>query len=332
MKDTITLAQGNGGCESNELISAIFMEKLGNEILSKAEDAAVVDSGRIAISTDSFTVSPIFFSGGDIGKLSICGTCNDLAMMGAQPAYLTLGIIIEEGFAIDDLRKIVDSIAKELAINGAQIISGDTKVVPKGTLDQIIINTTGFGYVQKEGISASTLQKDDRILLSHPIGEHGATIFANREGIELQSALKSDCASLWPIVRTLCQRDIQIKAMRDATRGGLSAVLNEWAKASDVCIEVQEDAIPISDEVRGICELLGFDATALANEGTFVLAVDAKDANKALQILHSFEHSKEASIIGSVTEYKKQKVILRTPYNTSRYLEMPLGELLPRIC
>lgn len=332
MKQTITLAQGNGGAENNELINKVFYEAFSNEILSKNEDAAIIDGGRLAFSTDSFTVSPIFFSGGDIGKLSICGTCNDLAMMGAKPAYLSIGIIIEEGFALDDLKKITASIKKELAINGAIIVSGDTKVVPKGSVDKVFINTTGIGYVKQEGISSSNLAFDDVLIVSNSIGKHGAAIFANREGIDIQTTLKSDCASLWSVVQKLIDSGIKIKALRDATRGGIAAVLNEWAKQSNVCIEVEEDSIPICDEVRGICELLGFDATSLANEGTFVLCVDKNDAKKALEVLHSHESSLEASIIGKVTDKYLQKVVLNTKWQTSRFLDTPSGELLPRIC
>ncbi len=332
MKDTITLSHGNGGEENNELISKIFYKAFKNEILEQSEDAAVIQDGSLAFSTDSFTVSPIIFPGADIGKLAVCGTCNDLAMMGAKPKYLTCSVILEEGFEIDTLKTIVESMKKELEINGAIVVSGDTKVVPKGSVDKIFINTTGIGEIQKKGISSNSITTDDVILVSNSIGKHGATIFAAREGIDLSTNLKSDCASLWPIVQKLIENDIKITALRDATRGGVSAVLNEWAKQSDVCIEVQEQDIPVCDEVNGICELLGFEALALANEGTFVLAIKKEDAQKALEVLHSCENSKEAKIIATVTQQYEKRVILNSPWGTKRFLETPTGELLPRIC
>ncbi len=330
MNKTITLAHGNGGQENNELISKIFYKHFKNNILQKSEDSAVIEEGRLAFSTDSFTVSPLFFSGGDIGKLSICGTCNDLAMMGAKPKYLTCSVIIEEGFSTRELEKIVRSMKKELEINGAIVVSGDTKVVPKGAVDKLFINTTGIGEIEYSGISASNLKDDMSILVNRDIGSHGATIFSAREGIELESDLKTDCTSLYPQVKALIDSGIEIIAMRDATRGGVSAVLNEWAKASNVCIEVEEEQIPIQDSVRGICEMLGFEAMDLANEGTFVLAVPKSDEVKALEILRETHNT--SSIIGRVSMEYKGKVILKSSWGTKRFLDLPTGELLPRIC
>ncbi len=330
MQGTIKLAHGNGGEENSELISEVFYKAFTNDILEKSEDAAVVEDGKLAFSSDSFTVSPLFFAGGDIGKLSICGTCNDLAMMGAKPKYLTCSVIIEEGFSIVELNKIVDSMKKELEINCAKVVSGDTKVVPRGSVDGIFINTAGIGEVLKTGISSNAIGEDDVILISRDIGCHGSAIFASREGLELDTALRSDCKSLYPVVKELIDANLDVTAMRDATRGGLSAVLNEWAKQSNICIEVKEDAIPVSDEVMGFCEMLGFDAMSLANEGTFVLAVKKDDVDSALKILK--KHNNSASKIGVVTDANPQKVILNSPWGTKRFLEMPSGELLPRIC
>jgi hydrogenase expression/formation protein HypE len=332
MIKTITLAQGNGGEENNELISKVFYRAFKNEILERSEDAAVIHNGELAFSTDSFTVSPLFFAGADIGKLAVCGTCNDLAMMGAKPKYLTCSVIIEEGFELESLERIVESMRHELEVNGAIVVSGDTKVVPRGSVDKIFINTTGIGEITKKGISSNSITCDDVILVNRDIGCHGATIFAAREGMEMSSALKSDCNSLYPQVKALLDANIAITAMRDATRGGVAAVLNEWAKQSDVCIEVTEEKIPVSDEVSGICEMLGFEATALANEGTFVLAVKKEDADKAVEILKSFDVCAKASIIGSVTSLHPQKVVLKSGWGTLRFLETPNGELLPRIC
>lgn len=330
MTKTITLSQGNGGEENNELIKKIFFEHFSNPTLLKCEDSAII--GSMAVTTDSFTVKPIFFNGGDIGKLAVCGTCNDLAMMGAKPKYLTCSFIIEEGFSVESLEKIVISMKKELRINGAQIITGDTKVVPKNALDGIFINTTGIGEVQMQNISSNYISTDDLIIVSGDIGRHGACIFAQREGIDIKSTLQSDCASLWSVVEELIKNSIKITAMRDATRGGLAAVLNEWAKQSNICIEIEEKKVPISKEVQGICELLGFEAYNLANEGTFALAIKKEDAQKALEILKKFEICKNAQIIANATDKYKQKVILNNEWGSRRFLDMPTGELLPRIC
>ena len=332
MTKTITLAHGNGGAENNELIKEVFYEAFKNEILEKSEDAAVIQNGTLAFSTDSFTVSPLFFNGANIGKLAICGTCNDLAMMGAKPKYLTCSVIIEEGFEVEQLHKIVASMKEELAKNEAIIVSGDTKVVPKGAVDKIFINTTGIGEILYKGISSNNITQNDLILVNRDIGAHGATIFAAREGMDMNSNLKSDCASLYPQVKALIERGVKITALRDATRGGVSAVLNEWAKQSNVCIEVDEEKIPVCDEVKGICEMLGFEATNLANEGTFVLAIDKNDAAKAIEVLHAFPEASNACIIGTVTEQYPQKVVLNSSWGTKRFLDTPTGELLPRIC
>lgn len=330
MTKTITLAHGNGGVENNELISKVFYRAFKNDMLDKSEDAAVIESGTLAFSTDSFTVTPLFFAGGDIGKLAVCGTCNDLAMMGAKPKYLTCSVIIEEGFSVDELERIVLSMQKELEINGALVVSGDTKVVPKGSVDKIFINTTGIGEIMQSGISSNNIKEDDIILLSRDIGCHGATIFASREGIELSSALQSDCTSLYPIVKALMDEGIKITAMRDATRGSVSAVLNEWAKQSDICIEIDEEKIIISDEVMGLCEILGFDALSLANEGAFLLAVKKEQAKEADAVLKKFNNN--ASVIGKITGMHRKKVIINSAWGTQRFLDMPSGELLPRIC
>jgi len=346
MTKTITIAHGNGGEENNELIKKIFYKYFKNDILEKSEDAAILNVGRIplnttsiqlesketqiAMTTDSFTVSPLFFPGGDIGKLAVCGTCNDLAMMGAKPKFLTCSVIIEEGFSTRELEKIVCSMRKELEANGAMVVSGDTKVVPKGSVDKLFINTTGIGEIEQKGISAHNLKEEMSILVSRDVGAHGATIFAAREGITLESTLQTDCASLYPQVKALIDAGIKIIAMRDATRGGVAAVLNEWTKASNVCIEIEEEKIPVQEEVKGICEMLGFEAVNLANEGTFVLAVAKAGEAKALEVLQQTHES--ATVIGTVTHQHDGKVILNSSWGTKRFLDLPTGELLPRIC
>ncbi|NPA55595.1 MAG: hydrogenase expression/formation protein HypE, partial [Epsilonproteobacteria bacterium] len=323
----ITLSYGGGGEETNSLIHNLFYKHFSNEILESAEDAAILSmDNKIAFTTDSFTISPLFFNGGDIGKLSIVGTCNDLAMMGAKPKYLSCSFIIEEGLSYELLEKIVLSQKKELEKIGAKIVCGDTKVVPKGTCDKIFINTTGIGQVIKDGISAHNLQDGDVILVSRDIAKHGAVVMAHRYNITTN--IQSDCKLLYEEIAKLIHHDIHIKAIRDATRGGISAVLNEWSKASNVKIEIEEQNLPIDDDVIGLCEIFGFEPMDLANEGTFVIAIAKDDAPKALNILQEF--NKNASIIGKVT--KGEKVVLKSPYGSQRYIDLPKGELLPRIC
>ena len=333
-KKRVTLSQGGGGEETSSLIKELFFRYFDNQTLLKMEDAAVLslNSKKIAFTTDSFTVSPIFFNGGNIGKLAIAGTVNDISMMGAKPLYLTCSFMIEEGFLYEDLEIIVKSMAKELKVSGALIVAGDTKVVPKGSVDGLFINTSGIGEILKEGISAHNLSSGDSIIISNEVGNHGACILAKREDIELDIELKTDCATLWPMIEALIKGGVKIKSLRDATRGGLSAVLNEWAETSDICIEVDEDKIPVADEVKGICEMLGFEPYEFANEGTMAICVEKGDEKKTLDILKGFKETQKASYIGKVTDSYRQKVILNTPWGSSRYLEPPKGELLPRIC
>ncbi|MCE3046829.1 hydrogenase expression/formation protein HypE [Helicobacter kayseriensis] len=331
--ERVTLACGNGASENNALIQRVFFKHFENQILIQGNDSAILPSlSKMAFSTDSYTISPLFFAGGDIGKLSICGTCNDLTMMGARPKYLSASFIIEEGFELKQLEKIAQSMAEECRKNGVLIVTGDTKVVGRGHADGIYINTAGIGEVIYEGLNPQSLQHGDVIIVSNSIGKHGASIFSQREGIDLVSHLYSDCASLFPLVQTLFQSNLTLRALRDATRGGLAAVLNEWARSSQTCICIDEKQVPISDEVQGICEFLGLEAYALANEGTFVLALPKSDALRALEILHSHPLGKEAQIIGEVGGEYKQRVILDSGYGTRRFLDMPSGEILPRIC
>lgn len=330
---TVQLSHGGGGKEMNQLITDLFFKAFNNPILASQEDAAKLNMcGHIAFTTDSFTVSPLFFAGGNIGKLAVAGTVNDLAMMAAQPEYLSCSFIIEEGFAIDDLTIIVNSMAEELHKCGARIVCGDTKVVPKGCADGLFINTSGVGRILYPTISAKNLQIGDAIIVSRDIGCHGAAILMARDGLTLESDLHSDCETLWPVVEQLLASNIQIHAMRDATRGGLSAVLNEWAVASDVSITVEESRIPVSNEVKGLCELFGFEPYDLANEGTFLLSVPQEIAQGTIEVMQRYGHCQHAAIIGYVTDKQIGKVILKTPWGSSRYLDLPQGELLPRIC
>lgn len=334
MSKRILLSHGGGGEETQSLIKDLFFKHFENDILLRMEDAAslVMQSHKLAFTTDSFTVSPLFFSGGNIGKLSIAGTVNDLAMMGARPKYLTCSFMIEEGFEFDKLEQIVISMRDEMAKSGVKIVAGDTKVIPRGGVDGLFINTAGIGEIIYDGISAHNLHEEDCIIVSHQVGNHGACILAQREEIELESDLQTDCATLWASVEGLINAGVKIHALRDATRGGLSAVLNEWAQTSHVCIEVYEEHIPVADEVKGICELLGFEPYEFANEGTMVICVPPSEVEKVLSVLVGYEETKDAAMIGRVSQRFNDRVILHTPWGSERFLEPPKGELLPRIC
>lgn len=334
MSKKILLSHGGGGEETQNLIKELFFKHFDNEILLRMEDAAslVMGSTKIAFTTDSFVVSPLFFKGGNIGKLAIAGTVNDLSMMGAKPKYLTCSFMIEEGFEYAKLEEIVISMRDEMAKSGVKIVAGDTKVVPRGGVDGLFINTAGIGEIQYAGISAHNLAEGDVIIVSNEVGNHGACILATREEIELESDLQTDCASLWKPVEALINAGVKIHALRDATRGGLSAVLNEWAETSKVCIEVDEAKIPVAQEVKGVCELLGFEPYEFANEGTMVICLPQSEAQKALEVLQTFPETAKCAFIGKVTTAFTCKVILHTPWGSERFLEPPKGELLPRIC
>ena len=328
MKKKILLAHGGGGQEMNELINGLIFRIFDNEILAQSNDSAILNlSGKLAFSTDSFVVSPTKFPGGDIGKIAVCGTINDLAMVGAKPRYISCALIIEEGLGIDELKEILNSMKSTADEAGVSIVCGDTKVVSKGSCDKIFINTSGIGEIIKES-RVGNLKSGAKILLSGDIGRHGAVILANRN--ELNLDLRSDCKPLNNVVEALLNASITPLAMRDATRGGLSAVLNEWAKACGRDIKISEESIAVSDEVMGICEILGFEPYELANEGTFVLAVEPQDEMRALEILKKFDP--KSSTIGEILDSNKANVIIQNSYGASRFMEPPKGELLPRIC
>ncbi len=330
----VLLAHGGGGEETGALVREVFQKHFSNDALNALEDAAVLPwpADRIAFTTDSFTVDPPFFPGGDIGKLAVAGTVNDLCVMGARPRFLSAGFIIEEGFALKDLQRIAASMAREASLSALSVVTGDTKVMPRGDLKGIVINTAGVGEIVQEGLSASALAPGDTIIVSGTVGDHGACILASREGIDFQLALESDCASLWPLVEGVLASGARVHAMRDPTRGGLAALLNEWARQSAVEIEVAEEAIPVHDAVRGACELLGIEPTHLASEGRLVLAVDAADAEAVLRALQSHRAGTESRVIGTVLASGRPRVVLRSPYHTRRIMDPPSGEILPRIC
>ena len=330
--EKITLAHGGGGEETQKLIKELFIKHFKNPHLEKMEDSALLKvGGKIAFTTDGFTVKPPFFKGGDIGKLAVAGTVNDLAVSGAKPLYMSLSFIIEEGFPIKDLERIVKSITKTANEVGIEIVTGDTKVLPKGGVDGIVISASGIGEVVAEGLSASNLQVGDQIVVSGPIGDHGAAVMAQR--LEFDLPVESDCAPLWGLIEKVLSSGVEIHAMRDPTRGGLSAVLHEWAQSSKVTIRVEEEKIPVREAVWGLCEFLGLEPYSFACEGRVVFAVKGGQGEKLLKVLKGHPLGKEAALIGEVVEKSERpKVLIKSPYGIERILEPPAGELLPRIC
>lgn len=326
----ITMAHGSGGQATSRLIDEVFAKTFDDPVLSRMEDSAVVPgAGRLALTTDSFVVDPLFFPGGDIGRLCICGTVNDLLMSGAQPKYLTCGFILEQGLETGDLQKIVCSMADTAREAGVGIVAGDTKVVEgKGGL---YINTAGVGFV-RDGvdISAANCREGDVILLSGNLGDHHAAIFSVRMNIE--NSIASDCAPLGGMVAGLLEQGVRVRAMRDVTRGGLATVLNEFARASRCCIELNEADIPVSDEVLAFCGILGLDPLTMGNEGKMVAVVAKEDAAQALAVMRSSKYGENAQIIGTVTREKDAPVLLHTSLGGTRVLYGLAGEGLPRIC
>lgn len=334
-EDVIRLGHGSGGRLSEQLIERIFLPHLGNKILNDLEDAAVIenDSNRVAVSTDSFVVKPIFFPGGDIGSLAVHGTVNDLAMRLAKPKFLTASFIIEEGFLIKDLDTIVESFAK--ACRQAQVltIAADTKVVNKGAGDCVYINTTGIGSILVETPPAvSRAQPGDVVIVSGDIGRHGIAVMCARENLEIESGLLSDSTCLTFAALDLAKYAPGIHVMRDVTRGGLASVLTEIAVASKVGIEIDDSAVPICPEVRGACELLGLDPLYVACEGRFICIVEPSIANEVVQSIKKHEPGRDAVVIGKVTETDKNKVISRTAIGGRRLIDKLTGDQLPRIC
>ena len=333
--DRILLAHGSGGELSHELVASIFARTFDNPVLHPLDDSAVISvaGARWAFTTDSYVVTPIFFPGGDIGKLAVCGTVNDLSMSGAQPLFLSTGFIIEEGFSISDLKKIVGSMQKTASEAGVQIATGDTKVVNRGGADGIFINTAGIGLIPPGiMISGSNARPGDQVLLSGPIGDHGVAILSAREGLQFSTALESDCAPLNGLVAKMIAASPEIRCLRDPTRGGLASTLNELARQSGVGIWVEERRIPVKEEVRGACELLGFEPWNLANEGKLVAMVSAEAAEVILNAMRAHPLGRDAVRIGEVRKEPPGKVLLRTSIGSTRILDMMVGEPLPRIC
>ncbi|HXY14598.1 MAG TPA: hydrogenase expression/formation protein HypE [Terriglobales bacterium] len=334
-RDTVLLGHGSGGKLSGELLRDVFLPSLDNPVLACLDDQAVVNINgqQLAFTTDSFVVKPLFFPGGDIGSLAVHGTVNDLAVGGATPLFLSAAFIIEEGFSIDDLHRVVDSMHLAADAADVQIVTGDTKVVEKGKGDGLFITTTGIGIVpQGIQLSANRAQPGDKVLLSGSIGEHGIAILAQRQGLEFETTIQSDSAALHNLVATMLKVTRDIRCMRDPTRGGVSSALNEIAQQSQVGIELEERSIPVREEVRGACEMLGLDPLYVANEGKLIAIVTPEVAADVLQVMRRHPLGVDAQIVGTVKQAHAGLVTMRTPLGTTRIVDMLAGDQLPRIC
>jgi len=335
VQDTVLLGHGSGGKLSAALLQQIFLPAFHNPLLNRLEDQAVLDveSGRLAFTTDSFVVKPLFFPGGDIGSLAVYGTVNDLAMGGAQPLALSAAFILEEGFSMADLRRVVDSMARAAGNVGVPIVTGDTKVVERGCGDGVFINTTGLGMVAAGvDLSAANARPGDCVILSGSLGDHGITILTQRQGLELEGAVESDSAPLHTLVAAILAAARDVRVMRDPTRGGIASALNEIAAQSHAGIAIRETALRIHDGVRGACEVLGLDPLYVANEGKLVAIVPAASAEAILAAMRRHPLGAEAAIIGEVVARHPGLVTMHTPFGTTRIVDMLPGDQLPRIC
>ncbi len=331
----IVLAHGGGGLLTHQLIEQIFLPAFANPILGLRHDGAAVEVGgaRLAFTTDTYVVRPWSFPGGDIGALAINGTVNDLAMCGARPLYLSAGLILEEGFGMSDLRRVVSSMKDAAAQADVKLVTGDTKVVDKGCGDGIFINTSGIGIIECDSpIAPSSVRPGDAVILSGDIGRHGMAVMAAREGLEFESPIESDTASLCGPALSLIEAGVDVHCLRDPTRGGLATCLVEIAQAADVAVNIDEMAVPVSEEVRGACEILGFDPLYVANEGRFIAFVPAAEQDRALDILRVNALCRDACAIGTATEGESAIVTATTSIGGQRVLDMLSGEQLPRIC
>jgi hydrogenase expression/formation protein HypE len=332
--DRVLLAHGEGARLTRRLIREMLLNALANDYLRPLDDGAVLPpiDGSIVVSTDSYVVSPLFFPGGDIGSLAVHGTINDLAVCGAVPLYLTLGLIIEEGLSMAILRRVVESIAGAARLCGVPIVTGDTKVVPRGTADGLFVNTTGIGRLRPGlAIGAQRVRPGDRVLISGTCADHGIAILSAREGLELD-AVRSDTASICGLVELLLDAKIDVHFLRDPTRGGVSAVMHEVAESAQVSILLEEAALPLTEPVRGACEILGLDPLYIANEGKLIAIVAAVDVEQALRCLRAHPLGNRAAIIGEVLPAANDSVVVRNAFGALRVLDEPSGALLPRIC
>lgn len=333
--DHILLSHGSGGKLTHDLITDLFVKHFDNPAIRKLGDAAVLKlpADRVAFTTDCFVIDPLFFPGGDIGKLAVCGTVNDLAVSGARPLYLTAGFIIEEGLPVETLRRIARSMQVTARAAGVSIVAGDTKVVEKGACDKLFITTSGVGCIpQGLCLEPGRIKPGDRIIITGSAGDHGIAALVARKRLHFQSPLKSDCAPLNRMLQKALQSSGNIRFMRDPTRGGIAMVLNEIVEGQPFGIEIREDTLPVKDAVREVSELLGFDPLYIANEGKAVIVVDSRDADRVLRAVRKDRCGKEAAIIGEATKTHRGTVVVKTAVGGSRIIDMPVGEQLPRIC
>ncbi len=334
MTEEILMAHGGGGTLAHDLIAEAFVTQLANPILEQLGDSAVLEvNGQLAFTTDSYVVTPIFFPGGDIGKLAICGTVNDLAMSGARPLYLSLAFIIEEGLAMSELAKLIASIKRAADEAGVVVVTGDTKVVERGSADKIYINTAGIGEIPDGlNINCGQAQPGDVVLLSGSIGDHGIAVMSQREGIAFSTFLSSDCAPLNAMVAAMLETSSRIHCLRDPTRGGLATTLKEIAQQSQVRILIEESRLPVKEEVCAACDMLGLDPLYLANEGKLVAVVPSSDADSVLRAMRESQYGEEAVIIGEIVHGAPGRGGMKTPLGTTRIVDMLSGSALPRIC
>ncbi len=333
--DRILLAHGSGGTMMRELIEDVFLAEFEDDALKRMDDAASLDFpvGRVALSTDTYVVNPVFFPGGDIGRLAVCGTVNDIATSGAVPLYLSVGFVLEEGFPVADLERILVSMRDSAVEAGVRIVTGDTKVVEKGHGDGIFINTAGVGSLAAGvDLSGSYCRPGDAVLLSGTLGDHGIAVVSTREGLTFETDIRTDAAPLNKLVAAVLEAAPDVRCFRDPTRGGLASTLNELAMASGVSMTVEEADVPVRDQVRGASEMLGYDVFQVANEGKMVAVVPAEQAEAALQAMRISPYGADAAIIGSVAEEPPGKVYVHTAFGANRIMDMLVGEQLPRIC
>lgn len=333
MEEYISLAHGDGGELSHRLIRDVFIEAYGDGDAAMFDAASInISGGKIAVTTDSFVIKPIFFPGGSIGKLAVAGTVNDLAVSGARPLYLTCGFVIEEGFAISDLKRIVTDMAKEAKKTGVSIVAGDTKVVERGSADGVYINTTGIGIYEPNLGCSLEFEEGDAILVSGTIGDHGIAVLAARGDLGITSPVKSDCASLNRMLGKVLASTEGVRIMRDPTRGGLATTLVEIAEDFHLTMKLEEVNLPVKEEVNGVCDLLGFDPLYLANEGKAIIIVADKEKEKVLDLLREFPEGQDAVVIGSIIRKQKGQLLLETPLGSKRLLTRLTGTMFPRIC
>ena len=337
MERNILLEHGSGGKLALNLIKDLFIKYFDNPVLKQQTDSALLDlnSNLIAFTTDSYVVDPLFFPGGNIGKLAVCGTVNDLAVSGATPKYISVSFILEEGFSFKELEMVVSSIADEARKAGVLVVTGDTKVVNRGKCDKLFINTSGIGILDIKYKHISTGDKiipGDKIILNGTIGDHGMAVMAARDFAGFKTDIKTDCASLNLLIREVLNTNCPVKFMRDATRGGIAAILCELTENLNIGIEIDESEVPVKEAVRGMCELLGFDPFYVANEGKIIIITSAEDADRVVEVMKRNESGINSVVIGEVTDNHKGKTILRTGIGGKRIIEMLSGEQLPRIC